>query len=190
MIVPHESEEVVRALVKAFGKVRTVIDVGCGDGYEVSQVDADRRIGIDANPDTPRLFTNVEYFTTAIGASNCRGTLYAADVPGCSSLMNRGGATLITPIERLDTFCDRNDICDVDALIIDTEGTTFDVLEGAGELLESIRYIYAEVQLVHLYPTPMFQEVDTRLKLWGFSRVDNLPSYTGEVQANYLWIRQ
>lgn len=189
MIIPHETEEVVEALVKAFGRVRTVIDVGSGDGYEVSRIDADRRIAIDAHPGVPRLYTNVEYFTTAISDFDGVAPFYTGPSPGCSSLYDRGGEVLPTPVARLDTFCQDRGIVHVDALIIDTEGTTYDVLVGATELTPSLKFIYAEVQIERLYPNKLFHEVNAYLESCGFSRMDTLPSYTAGDQANYLWTR-
>ncbi len=194
MIIPHESDEVVAALVKALGKVRTVIDVGSGDGYEVSHINADRRIAIDAHPFIERDYPNVEYFNGAIAEFNGMATFYYGPGPGCSSLHDRGGESIEVYTYRLDNFCHINDIplATVDALIIDTEGTTFDVLVGAGDIVSKyVKYIYAEVQLQRLYPNKLAYEIDRYLKCFGF-HVDKvgMPSYESGPQANYLWTRR
>jgi hypothetical protein len=91
---------------------------------------------------------------------------------------------------RLDTFCAERGIVP-DALLIDTEGTTLDVLEGAGSLINGVRLVYAECQTSMIRPgMRLLPEVDTLLTNRGFVRRVGPPEYDAGGQGNYCWVRR
>ena len=93
--------------------------------------------------------------------------------------------------ERLDTFCAVRGISPLpDALIIDTEGSTLDVLEGCGAILNGVKLVYAEVQTCEIRPgMRLLPEVDAFLAARGFALRPGLPAYDGGAQGNYTWTK-
>ena len=57
--------------------------------------------------------------------------------------------TVTAKIRRPDDYCEENDITHIDFLKIDTEGWDFEVMLGAGEMLENIKYI--QFEFFHYY---------------------------------------
>lgn len=184
------------ALAKQVG-VTCLLDIGCEDGYEAERIyeaTGCNAIGIDADikcePDSPR----VEFHHALIGATDCVGmTFYVNTASGLSSQIKRGDSSERVrhlPQWRLDTFCREHDIVP-DALIIDTEGTTLDVLEGATGILDGIRLIYAEVQHEPMRPGMRpSEQVDDFLAARGMTRHIGLPSYRAGCQSNWTWVRK
>lgn len=176
-------------------KVTCVVQVGAEDGYEaykLKQATGCRAIAIDPDPSCAPISTKIEYHEVLIGSKDKVSNFYWNRIPGLSSPIRRGDAREIKlnlPQSRLDTFCTRFSI-EPDALIIDTEGTTLDVLEGCGDLLDNVKLIYAECQTVVLRPgMRLVSEVDAFLTARGFVQHAGLPAYSVEGQGNYTWIR-
>lgn len=193
----HEEDHVVGALVDLFKamNVTCLVQVGAGDGYEAHEIQKAigcRAVAIEGDSRQPQHSTTVEYHQALIGATDCNVNFYLNNTPDLSSECARGEGEVLTvlPQQRLDTFCDTHGITP-DALIIDTEGTTLDVLEGCGRYMDGIRAIYAECQVAPLRPgVRHVNEVAAFLEVRGFTRHHGLPSY-GETcgQGNFTWVR-
>ena len=93
---------------------------------------------------------------------------------------------------RLDTFCRTHGGIKPDALIIDTEGTTLDVLEGCGTLLDNMKVIYAECQTSDPRPSVRHvNDVDALLVAHGMTQHTKEPSYARwQTQGNFTWVRK
>lgn len=90
---------------------------------------------------------------------------------------------------RLDTFCAAYSI-KPDALIVDTEGSGLDVLEGAGDLLDDVKLIYAELQNAVIRPGVRLRpEVESFLSVRGFTQHSELPTYDAGGQGNFTYVR-
>ena len=90
---------------------------------------------------------------------------------------------------RLDHFCGIRYI-EPDALIIDTEGSTMEALEGCGFILDNLKVVYAECQTQEIRPgIRLLPEVDKLLVAHGMTQHEGLPSYDVGSQGNYTWIR-
>lgn len=187
-----EEQHVVDSLIDLMRcyRIKHLVDVGSESGMEsitISNATGCSVTMIEGNPDVAAMYPWVT--NAVIGATSGPSTFYGANQPGLSSLFNRGGKEFSVNVIRLDSFCADRGISP-DALIIDTEGTTYDVLLGAGDLLNSVRVIYAEVQNIPLYPGgKLANDVDSLLSNIGFQKRPGLPSYDAGVQSNITWVR-
>lgn len=175
--------------------IKCLVQVGAEDGYEadyVQKATGCRAVCIDADPKCCRCSTGIEYHRCMIGATDEVKDFYVHEISGLSSALTRNdGNEMHIAVEqyRLDTFCATLGI-NPDALIIDTEGTTMAVLEGAGDVLDKVRLIYAEVQLSLIRPgVSLFPEVNEFLLAHGFVRRDGWPAYDAVTQGNVTWVR-
>lgn len=74
-------------------------------------------------------------------------------------------------VETLDNFCDRNGIAQIDILKIDTQGNTFNVLNGGKRLLQtnSIKLIQCEVEFIEIYKDePLYHKIADFLERYGY----------------------
>ena len=194
----REEPHVVAALVDLCKSldVKCVIQVGSEDGWEAEKVreaTGCRAIAIDADPKCQPCSKDLEYYRFVVGATNSDSVpFYVHSSEGLSSLIPREDSKeekIHKPQVRLDFLCSLM-LLKPDALIIDTEGTTMEVLEGCGTLLDSVKLIYAECQVDVIRPgIRTLPEVDSFLAVRGFKRHHELPSYDGGAQGNYTWIR-
>ena len=186
----REEEHVVEALVALCVqlKVTCVVQVGAEDGYEANAILLEtgcRAVCIDPDPKCRPVSPDLEFHEVVIGARNSVTDFYIHHERGLSGQLRRGDGneiTLTMPQVQLWTFCQNHSIVP-DALIIDTEGTTLDVLAGAGELLESVNVVYAECQTYNV------KAIDTVLSAFGLVQRAGLPSYDCGSQGNYTWVR-
>ena len=196
--IAHEKENIVAALADLCMKqrIKTLIQVGAGDGFEayVMQMRSNcRAIAIEGNRNMASINPNLEFHHGIIGSMDCGAMFYVHQNPGLSGLIPRadGHETPFTTLQqRLDTWCRLHGGIQPDALIIDTEGTTFGVLEGCGDLLDGVNVVYAECQTAILRPgMSLLKEVDSLLVARGMTRHEGLPSYDEGTQGNYTWVR-
>jgi len=193
----RESDEIIAALVdlcKEIG-VRCLVQIGAEDGWEaycVHEAIGCRAVCIEGDPKCCRCSPRLEYHRCLIGATDCVTDFYVHEQMGLSSTIPRNdGLEQHVAMEqyRLDTFCELSGITP-DALVIDTEGTTMDVLEGASGVLAGVRLIYAEVQTREIRPgVSLLPEVDAFLAERGFVRREGLPAYDAGGQGNFCWVR-
>ena len=178
--------------------VTCLVQVGAEDGFEadsIREATGCRAIAIEGLSNCKPYSDKLEYHYAIIGATNCVMPFYDYG-PGLSSQVPRKDIYAL-PYDiiqtRLDTFCNERGIVP-DALIIDTEGTTLDVLEGCGDLLDGIKIIYCEVQspqyALEREGSRPFGEVDTFLSSRGFAIRNGYPNYCAGPQANVTWIRK
>lgn len=197
----HEREEVTDALCDLCEELRiqTLIQVGAGNAYEahlVQERTGCRSIAFEGNPGLKCPFPGIEYNNIVVGATNCETKfyIYTNDV-GLSGHFKRDGrdkASLLPQI-RLDTFCNENGI-KPDGLIIDTEGTTVEVLEGCGNLIGGLKMVYAECQAKQIHAGGrLVDEANKLLISSGMSIRHGLPAYWDDFktsQGNYTWVRE
>jgi FkbM family methyltransferase len=117
-------------------------------------------------------------------------TLYVTKNPMCCSLyppnesfINRFAGlsdlvnldfTVEIETTTLDTFCEAEEIQEIDFLQLDIQGAELSVLEGANKILaRSILAIQVEVNFSELYINePLFGDVDKYLRIQGFTLFD------------------
>lgn len=196
----HEFPDVITALTNLCRQYRIgcIVQVGAEDGWEAAEVARNipgcRAVAIDPDPECgPHPTGGMEWHQVLIGATDSlQQPFYVHKERGLSSQLTRADGKeerVLMPQQRLDTFCREQGLAP-DCLIIDTEGTTLDVLEGAGDLLSGVRVIYAEVS----HDTTrgmraMADAVDGYLVARGFTRRESAPSYCAGSQSNWTWVR-
>jgi len=193
----HEEPAIVNALVELCKQlnVRCLVQVGAEDGYEAEEIrkaTGCRAVCFDADPHCGPASFGLEWYQVMIGATDSMADFYVHAARGLSSPIARADGMeekheLFQ--RRLDTFCAERGIVP-DALIIDTEGTTLDVLEGTGSLINGVRLVYAECQTQSIRPgMRLLSEVDACLTNRGFTRRAGPPEYDAGSQGNYCWTR-
>ncbi len=175
--------------------INCVVQVGAEDGYETHEIQKLHHciaVAIEGNPACSPHSSDIDFHTAVIGGTNEMVYFYIHEDGGLSGRLPRNDyreRQIRTRQYRLDTFCDYHRI-KPDALIIDTEGTTLDVLNGCDTLMDNIKLIYAECQKTAFRPgVSLVQDVDRLLKECGMKMRNGSPSYEVEVQGNYTWIR-
>lgn len=196
----HERPDVVEALTDLCWRrgVSLLIQVGAEDGFEAAQIQNKlrcRAIAIEGNPACRSYSQDLEYHHMVIGATDGEAPFYINKDPSLSGHIPRGipsdERAVQMPQQRLDTFCAIRGGLRPDALIIDTEGTTMEVLEGCGDLLGSVKFIYAEVQSDELRPgVRPFKHVTEFLCNHGFRKYPDPPSGGEASQYNFTWVHK
>jgi len=192
----REEPKIVAALAELCRErgVTCVVQVGAGDGYEADEIrkyTGCRAVAIEGCSDAERVFSQTEWHIAVIGATDGPTNFYVHDNRNLSGQIARESGERIEVVEqrRLDTFCREHDI-KPDALIIDTEGTTLDVLEGCGDLLNNLKVVYAECQTSVLRPgMRLLGEVSEFLATHDMTMRVGPPSYGSGGQGNYTWVR-
>lgn len=158
--------------------VEVVFDVGANDGKSVELMrrlfPTARILSFEPYPpsfaallERAKTFADLELFNVALGDRSGSNTYHANRSAGTGSLLPNAPritsfapesmvspiGQVTVPVERLDHFCERNQIDRVDVLKIDTQGYEKRILDGAGELLHParIRSLMLEVNFVELY---------------------------------------
>ena len=178
--------------------------VGNGDDYASSgwgifapkltiygfDADADACDAANADLEARQVNWTEKHIPLALGSSVGESTLYVTKHPMCSSLyppnepyLGRFAGlpelvnldfTVEIETTTLDTFCQEEEIDEIDFLQVDVQGAELQVLEGASNILEkSILAVQVEVEFSHLYINqPLFADVDTYLRKQGFTLFD------------------
>lgn len=157
--------------------------------------DADACEEANANIEARQVNWTEKHISVALGSSVGESTLYVTKHPMCSSLYPPNEPylkrfqglselvnldfTLEIETTTLDTFCQNEEITEIDFLQIDVQGADLDVLKGGYSILEnSVLAIQIEVEFSPLYINqPLFTDIDTFLRNQGFSLFDLAPSY-------------
>lgn len=81
---------------------------------------------------------------------------------------------IILKTKRIDRICkDYNLSSQYDFINLDIQGAELKALKGMGELLNNIKYVYLEVNLIDIYKNcPKLHHIDFFLVKHGFSRVE------------------
>lgn len=195
----NEEPHVITALIDLMRRHGTqcLVQVGCEDAHEaecIREATRCRVVGIDADPKCEAASPRVEFHRALIGATDCVGmTFYVNTVVGLSTPYVRrdghGQEIRHYPQWRLDTFCREHDMTP-DALIIDCEGATLDVLKGCGEMLQHVNVVYAEVSHDQSRgDNALDADVDAYMTERGFRRSMELPTYRAGAQSNWTYMR-
>lgn len=90
--------------------------------------------------------------------------------------------------KRLDSFCEKHAISDIDLVYLDVQGAEKLVLEGAGEWLKRIKMIWMEVEAIELYRgQPLKEEVEIFMSKNGF---DLIKDTVNDVSGDQLYINR
>ena len=89
---------------------------------------------------------------------------------------------------RLDDWANKNNVDSIDLLAMDLQGAELEALKGAGDLLNTVKYIITEGALKpHYKGAPHIDEITNYLKGYGFKIVaDNIVS-ADSLEADFLF---
>jgi FkbM family methyltransferase len=147
-----------------------------------------RVIGFEPDPDECARIAAanpaVEYVPLALGAQDGHATLHLTVEPACASLYpphpdsvaERPELAIAAPvgttevaITTLATWAASASVDAIDVIKLDTQGSELGILEGAGDLLDTVRFLQVEVEFNPIYEgQPLFGDVDRFLRDRGF----------------------
>lgn len=139
-------------------------------------------------------YSSIQYYPYALGEQNGTATFYVTAGPGAAGLLPPNperlsetkwqGATYRTNIadeifainktiqvtvKTLKSFAKEESLASIDYLKIDVEGSEYEVLKGAGDLLSDILIVKVEVCFVHFRKNQkLFSDVDILMRKFGF----------------------
>lgn len=206
---PLDHEPLFRAM-----RLRTFVDVGANRGYfsllarhvfPGAQIQAFEPLEAPASI-YQKIFRDDENCTLhrcALGNASGELEMHVAKADHSSSLFPIGPLQIQWAPHTAELRTERVKVCRLDAVIrhveddallkIDVQGYELRVLEGAGSLLRSFRYIYTELSFDELYTgQPIAHEVIAYLDRQGFylRRVHHVDYHRGlPIQADVLFER-
>ena len=207
-------ESVVTMYRKHFGaEANVIVDIGTTDGddaeYLFRKLYATTAIAIDANPDAVSLTKNKYPWMTVIysAVTEKEGPVEFNKVigneiefTGTSSIFNKDKSidppadfykgkvqTITVPANRMDTILASENITGpIDVVKIDTEGYSWQVLQGFGERLKDVKLFHIETEKVQVHDDHVLSDqivefmrsngfvlVDTSYE-WGWSIEDQI----------------
>lgn len=163
----------VDAYRKYFGDTaNTIFDIGTRDGddaeYFRQKLNGSKIYAFDANPlaveETKKRYPNFNVVGVAMSNYNGKTKFIQIvsedkDLEGCSSFVNihntsgRGSQYEIdVDVVRMDTFLNDVKIDSVDVIKIDTEGFSYEVLEGMGSAIHNVKLLHIETEVFNRHP--------------------------------------
>ncbi|HEX8771269.1 MAG TPA: FkbM family methyltransferase, partial [Acidimicrobiales bacterium] len=192
-----------------------VVDVGCRWGFaDHWHRLGDRCLAIGFDPDGAECDRLAEQYAGSpsvrlvpqgLGPEAGTATLYMTKNPGGYSLMPtvsdvverhpalEGGRVVGTSsveVTTLDGWCEAEGIRGVDVIKIDTQGSELGILQGAAQVLDSVRAVEVEVEFNPLYEgVPLFGDIDRYLREKGFVlwRLRDMAHYAQRGMARDWW---
>jgi len=143
------SEAEIKFYKKIIPSCSVIFDVGCRDDDMFERINPLAEVHY-FDPNISRILCNKEnYNNYALGSYNHDDASFYYKY---GSFMHRTEEQKFkeihqskkTQIRRLDGYCDEKGISKIDFLKIDTEGWDFEVLIGAGDMLNNVKYIQFE----------------------------------------------
>ena len=207
-------EPVVMNYRKFFGATAPVIvDIGTRDGddanYLCKGLNGTKVIAIDANPEGADLTRSnypwMDVKHAAIGDVNGEITFHKVssdnkELVGCSSIFSKetsmypqdfaNNTTAITvPITRMDTVLEGTPGL-IDVVKVDTEGFTWQVLQGFGDRLKDVKVFHLETERVKVNETHVTLEAVTDfMKEHGFYLADISYEWGWGIQ-DQVWVNK
>jgi FkbM family methyltransferase len=135
----------------------TILEVGSKDAKDSLKLKAQfpnaRVIAFEAHTEEWRKVNpeGIQWVNLAIYNKNGTIPFYCKDLgSGIHSIRDRGRqyGNLVFEVLccRLDDWCDDHGIKNIDIIKIDVEGCTYEVLEGMGDLLKTVKYMHIETE--------------------------------------------
>jgi FkbM family methyltransferase len=212
----HPLEPVITNYRKYFGsKATLVIDVGTRDGndanYLIKELRASKAIAIDANPVCFDMVKNqypwMAVYCCAITDSDGEVTFnqvntHNIELLGTSSILSKensinpppefyDGITqeITVPSSRMDTLLIKEDPTGlIDVVKVDTEGYTWQVLQGFGDRLKDVKLFHLETEKTSVSPEHKTSEdVHEFMASHGFVLVDTSHEW-GEIIQDQIWV--
>jgi FkbM family methyltransferase len=203
-----------------FDSIKTILDLGSRDGHQSVEFRTwfpeARIIAFEANPNQisyMREITkqhNIEIVDKAVGNYNGNTKFFISNANiGASSLLKTNDHfrskewhqyEINVEMIRVDDWCKKNNVNEIDILWIDVQGAEKIVIEGLGDYLLNVKAICTEVEIEHMYHDSVLKdELDSILENYGFINVatfhmcpeknltyEYLKKYQGEVDVIYV----
>ena len=207
-------EPVVTNYRKFFGSIASlIIDIGTRDGddanYLFKALNGNKVIAIDANPDGAELtkfnypWMDVQF--TAVADTNGSTTFHQVssdnkELVGCSSIFSKETAMypedfanntkpITVPLTRMDTLLENTHGL-IDVVKVDTEGYTWQVLQGFGERLKDVKLLHLETERDKLHDSHVtYEEVTAFMEANGFALVDVSYEWGWGIQ-DQVWVNK
>lgn len=167
-------ESAVDAYKEHFGDTANIIfDIGTRDGddaeYFREKLNGSKIYAFDANPlavaETKKRYPNFNVIESAVGSFTGQTSFTKiisdnVDEAGCSSMevihkfSNVQYEKIIAPITRLDSFLAEQGMSGeiIDVIKIDTEGFSWEVLMGMGDVLKNVKLLHVETEKFERHP--------------------------------------
>jgi FkbM family methyltransferase len=202
-------EPAVEAYKKYFGNTANIIiDIGTRDGddaeYFRQNLNGTEVYAFDANPlaveETKKRYPDFAVIERAV--SDYDGTTKFSqiisadkDLAGCSSIVRihdvagKGTSTEIeVPVIRMDTFLKSLGITEVDVIKVDTEGFSFEVVNGLGDYIHNVKLFHLETETFKRHDGHKNNlEVKSFMESKGFDLVD-LSYEWGTTIEDQVWV--
>lgn len=209
-------EPVVSNYRKYFGpQAKIVIDIGTRDGedanYLAKALNATKVIAIDANPNgvalTKSLHPWMDIYYGAVSDADGETEFYQVvdedvELMGCSSMADKEQTMfkndfegkvhkIKVPMMRMDTFLNNIGMTeDIDVVKIDTEGFSWQVLQGFGDKLKTIRLLHVETERETKYPNHVLSDEITKfMEDQGFALVDKSYEWGWGIE-DQIWVNR
>ena len=207
------SLRMILARMHALKPVETIFDVGANEGQSAIEFRAwfpgARIISFEPHGMTyQRLEEQAARDTLwhaenlAFGSSPGETVFHENQVSGANSILatdrlsdrlfqdnpHRTKAVTCVNVDRLDDYCDRNAICGIDFLNVDTQGFDLEVLKGAGNYLDPrlIRLVLTEALFVPLYEgQSAFHDILEIMHRRGYRLFNFVGGYVDETNGLY-----
>lgn len=203
---PHASDlgvfiQAVRDYVKP--DVRTILDVGACDGYDAMLLHqafpSARTIAVEAlqeNYERYCMRLPIETVCAVIGETEETRWFFVKEINGIHSLYDRGCqyGSIMRQVKTLSLEKLCRDLCvsEIQVMKLDVEGSSWDVLQGAGPaLLGTLQAIHVETEDVRFFQGQhLKEEVDQILTKAGLSCIrETFAKIEHGKQYDSIWIR-
>jgi len=198
-------------LVKKQGtfSVDTIMEIGSMNGYDADELTQyfkpKRTVIIEAHPifaqAISKTFPEYEVYNFAAGNKNKEIDFNAVTVNssnlGMSSMLDRESTYPSHEVEyfpvtvqqvRMGLLCDAQDITSIDLLKIDVEGSSYEVLEGFGDMIWNVKCIHIECEHVPVWKgQKLYSDVEQYLIGKGFIPVS---IRIGFPQSDSVWVKK
>lgn len=138
--------------------INTIMDLGSMDGtdslYLKSQFPNSKVYSIEGLPQNYDIYLKnlkeIIPINTIISNYNGNINYYVKNINGIHGILDRGqeyGSTILNlPCITLDKLCEDLNISHIDILKIDVEGATFEILDGAKNILSMVKMLHIETE--------------------------------------------
>jgi FkbM family methyltransferase len=198
-----------------FDDINVIFDIGSRDALQsvefASWFPNAKVYAFEANPDSIKLCTqtmdrykneSINITLAPYAANNYNGDVSFYPVfngnIGASSLLETTNHTrsrswkqtrTTVPCVRVDDWCKEHNISKIDILWMDVQGAEKMVLEGIGDLLNSVKVIQTEIGLQELYKNQMMKtELDSYLAGYGFEMIHG-NAVGGNTEMDVIYIK-
>lgn len=199
---------------KFFGsQAPVIVDVGTRDGDDANflfqALNGSRVIAIDANPSgaelTRKNYPWMDVRFTAVGDYNGQTMFHSVvsdnkELVGCSSIISKETAmypqdfannvnVLTVPMTRMDAILE-DSVGSIDVVKVDTEGFTWQVLQGFGDRLKDVKVFHLETERTQLTPEHVtFEHITKFMEENGFFLVDVSYEWGWGIQ-DQVWVNK